>query len=199
MDENRARYKSAKEIWLSEIEEILNRLSLHDPTYYTNFRPKDTISRINNNRRFNKELPLYKHYFTFSVMDKSDHFSPIHISVGPGSSFVGCGYHNPDKDMLKKIRDAIDYNGEVLLKILQEPGFHNFFGGLSDYAKKLKTSPKGFSNEHPFVELLRYKSFIISKDLSEEEVIGSDFIEIVEKSYVLSKPFREYLKEAGSV
>ncbi len=94
-------------------------------------------------------------------MDKSDIFSPLHVSVGASGSFVGCGYHNPDKQTLKNIRDAIDYEGEVLKGILEERTFKEFFGGLSNYTETLKTSPKGYAKDHPFVEYLRYKNFTV--------------------------------------
>ncbi|GAB5553764.1 MAG: hypothetical protein Sapg2KO_33550 [Saprospiraceae bacterium] len=198
MDEHRDRYFIAKNSWLAEIEEILSLLSKYDFDYFSQFKPKETISRINNNRRFNQSLPIYKNYFTFSVMDKSDGFSPLHISVGPGQSFIGCGYHNPDKELLKKIRDAIDYDGQVLQDILHQTDFEDFFGGLSTFKEPLKTSPRAYAKDHPHVDLLRFKSFIVSRNLSDEEATGADFLNILEQAFVLSKAFRDYLKRAGS-
>jgi uncharacterized protein (TIGR02453 family) len=198
MDDNRHRYTQAKAIWLTEIEKILDFLRNDDSAYFGRFEAKDCISRITNNRMYKPDLPPYKDYFTFSVMDKSDIFSPIHISVGAENSFVGCGYHNPDKETLKNIRGAIDYEGEVLQEILEEKDFKAFFGGLSDYNEKLKTSPKGYAKDHPFVEYLRFKNFTIMRSLTETEVISDEFIEIVKKAYILSKPFQAFLKKANS-
>ncbi len=198
MDANRARYTQAKATWLAEIERILDFLRNDDSAYFGRFEAKDCISRITNNRMYKPDLPPYKDYFTFSVMDKSDIFSPIHISVGAESSFVGCGYHHPDKATLKNIRDAIDYEGEVLQEILEEKSFKAFFGGLSDYNEKLKTSPKGYAKDHPFVEYLRYKNFTVMRSLSKAEVASEGFVEIVEKAYILSKPFQAFLKKANS-
>jgi uncharacterized protein (TIGR02453 family) len=199
MDDNRNRYQTAKNLWLDEVQKILNLLCKHDEEYYSKIAPKTCISRITNNRIFNAKLPIYKDFFTFSVMDKIDCFSPLHISFGVSGSFVGCGYHNPDKQTLSNIRDAIDYEGQTLKDILENNEFKNFFGGLSTFTEPLKTSPKGYPKDHPFVDYLRYKNYCVDRKLSTDDLISDSFMKIVEESYQLSTPFREFLKRANSV
>lgn len=199
MDENRVRYTDAKALWLEQVQNILTMLSKYDSDYFSLLDPKGCISRITNNRMYNPNLPVYKDFFTFSVMDKADAFSPLHISFGVGHSFVGCGYHNPDKQTLKNIRDGIDYDGQSLRDILENKEFKAFFGGLSNFTKPLKTHPRGYAKDHPFVEYLRHKSYTVMHSLTKQEMEGEDFLEIIEKAYTLAKPFRDYLKQANSV
>ncbi len=199
MDSNRKRYVHAKKCWLEEVQNILTILRKHDNEYFSRFDPKNCISRITNNRMYNPNLPIYKDFFTFSIMDKTDIFSPLHISVGIENSFVGCGYHNPDKQTLKNIREAIDYDGQSFKEILENSAFKAFFNGLSNFTKSLKTSPRGYAKDHPFVGYLRYKSFVISRDLTQEEIINDEFTNIIEQAYILSEPFRNYLKKANSI
>ncbi len=71
MDANRDKYLTAKECWLNEVEKILTILCKYDYEHFSLLEPKKCISRITNNRMFNPDLPTYKTYFTFSVMDKS--------------------------------------------------------------------------------------------------------------------------------
>ncbi|MEY4539624.1 MAG: hypothetical protein RLZZ306_1381 [Bacteroidota bacterium] len=198
MDANRDRYVFAKDVWLAEVQQILMLLGKFNQSYFVQFKPKDCISRITNNRMFNPNLPVYKDFFTFSIMDKTDVFSPLHISVGAESSFVGCGYHNPEKQTLKNIRDAIDYDGKSLHDILEDKTFKDFFGGLSNFTEPLKTSPKGYDKDHPFVEYLRYKNYTISRNFTHEEFVSNNFLTLVEQAYELSTPFRDYLKKANS-
>lgn len=132
-------------------------------------------------------------------MDKTDIFSPLHISVGAENSFVGCGYHSPDKQTLKNIRDAIDYDGQSLKNIFENKKFKSFFGGLSNFTEPLKTSPQGYAKDHPFVEFLRYKNYTVSHNLTKKDIEGDNFLEIIEQSYILSEPFRDYLKKANSI
>ncbi|NJO92627.1 MAG: DUF2461 domain-containing protein [Chloroflexia bacterium] len=74
MDDNRNRYTFAKDAWLELVQQILTMLSKRDNSYFNNFIPKDCISRITNNRMYNPNLPVYKDFFTFSIMDKKDGF-----------------------------------------------------------------------------------------------------------------------------
>jgi uncharacterized protein (TIGR02453 family) len=199
MDDNRERYTAAKDLWLEQVQQILTMLGRYDDAYFSRIDPKSCISRITNNRMYNPNLPIYKDNFTFSIMDKADGFSPLHVSIGGESSFVGCGYHNPDKPTLKNIREAIDYDGQSLKDILENAPFKQFFGGLSNYTEPLKTSPQGFAKDHPFVEYLRYKNYTAMHSFTQAEIEGEDFLAIVEQAYVLSEPLRVYLKKANSI
>ncbi len=199
MDANRDKYLHAKKCWLEVVQRILDLLNKHEHNLYSHLEPKDCISRITNNRMYRPEMPIYKDYLTFSVMDKSDIFSPMHLSVGVENSFVGCGYHNPDNQTLKNIRDAIDYEGQVLKDIVENSHFKHFYGGLSNYKERLKTSPKGYAKDHPYVEYLRYKEFTVTKKLTHDEIISNDFFKIIEQAYLISKPFRDFLKKANSI
>ena len=199
MDINRDKYLDAKKIWLEEVQKILTMLCKYDNDHFSQLEPKKCISRITNNRMFNPDLPTYKTYFTFSAMDKSDNFSPLHISVGIENSFVGCGYHNPDKKTLKNIREAIDYDGQSFKNILENKEFKSFFGGLNSFTQPLKTSPRGYAKDHPYVEYLRFKSFVVARDMTNKEIISDDFLDIIEQSYILTEPFRTYLKKANSI
>lgn len=199
MDKNRNKYLTAKEYWLQEVQQILAMLCKYDSNYFSVFEPKNCISRITNNRIFNPELPIYKTHFTFTVMDKSDMFSPLHVSVGNDHSFVGCGYHNPDKGVLANIRAAIDYDGATFQAILKSSKFQSFFGSLDTFIEPLKTTPKGYPSNHPFVEYLRYKNFVASRRFSEQEIVGKSFRGIIEQAFEISGPFRQFLKQANSV
>jgi uncharacterized protein (TIGR02453 family) len=195
MDENRKRYEIAKDLWFLEVQNILDILSKYDANHIK-LKPKNCISRITNNRLFHKNLPIYKYFFTFSLMEGMDYFSPLHISFGVNGSFVGGGYHNPDKQTLSNIRDAMDYEGQILKDILEYDEFKKFFGGLSTFTEPLKTSPKGYPQDHPFVDYLRYKNYCVDRKLQEEDLISDNFMNIIEHSYQLSRPFRAFLKRA---
>lgn len=193
MDTNRKRYTEAKDIWLSEIELILHRLSAHE-TSFEKIKPKDTIMRINNNRRFQPDKPVYKDNFAFSASSMEEASFYIHIS--PQESFIGGGYYRPDTAILQKIRAAIDYNGDELKLIVSTPEFKHFYNGIAPDAEQLKTSPRGYSEDHAHIDLLRRKSFTAIRPLTEKEVISDHFIDIVEEAFTVIQPFNEYLLQA---
>lgn len=197
MDANRERYHTAKERWLYEVELILERLVEHD-IYFKKFKPKDTIMRINNNRQFHQDRPVYKDYFGCTPTLKEDPISRLHISAGLSWSFIGGGLWRPEKDVLDKVRDAIDYEGEKLLDIINEKKFQEFFGGLGEDSEKLKTSPQDYSKDHKFIDLLRYKSLTARVTLTQKTVVSDGFVDFVEEAYLTLKPFTTFLEKAIS-
>ncbi|MEL7148081.1 MAG: DUF2461 domain-containing protein [Bacteroidota bacterium] len=198
MDDNRDRYHTAKERWLEEVDLILKRLAKHDP-FFAHFQPKDTISRINNNRRFQQDKPVYKDYFNCMPMSGESSLAPIAIAAGISWSFIGAGLHMPDNDQLKKMRDAIDYDGEALKAILNTKEFQNRFGGLSEDKNALKTAPRGYDTSHPHIELIRRKSFTATTNLTQKIVASDGFVDYVEESYLILQPFVAYIGKALSI
>lgn len=195
MDENRERYHTAKERWISEVAAILTRLAKHDDRFKW-VEPKKTLSRINNNRRFHPDKPVYKDYFTCDPSDGSQELSTLHISIGPGNSFVGAGLHHPSSDALKKFHRAIDYNGDKFAEILENKELKDFFGELNTSDNDLKTAPRGYSTDHKHIDMLRRKSITLMRSLTEEEVCDEDFPDLIEKAYRLLMPFNAYLEKA---
>lgn len=197
MEENRERYHSAKERWIAEIELILNRLAKHD-SIFGHINPKATLSRINNNRRFHRDKPIYKDYFTCDPSLERNELSQLHISIGPNHSFVGAGLHHPSSETLKKFHQAIDYNGEEFRKIVEHKTVKDFFGELTKSKKDLKTAPKGFSKDHKHIDLLRRKSITLMRELTVSEICSDAFPELIEQTYLALRPFNAYLQQAIS-
>lgn len=194
MDENRERYHHAKDTWIAEIKKIQQRLIQHD-SIFENVPPKSTLSRINNNRRFHQDKPIYKDFFTCTPSSLKGR-ATFHISIGPGQSFIGGGIYRPDKDTLDKVRAAIDYNGQDLKEVIEKPSLVDYYGGLAEDDQKLKTSPQGYDIEHQHIELLRRKNFVAIRPVTNEEFTGEHFIDLVEEGYLAVKPLLDYLNQA---
>jgi len=118
MDDNRADYQRSKSIWLNIISNILNRLANHDEKFKL-VEPKNTIFRINNNRRFQPNKPVYKDYFSCSPNGKLKIKSMLYVSIGVGETFIGGGIWRPEKETIEKVRAGIDYDGEKLKAIIE--------------------------------------------------------------------------------
>jgi len=198
MDQNRRRYLAVKEQWILEVEQILIRLAKHDP-YFTQFTAKQTLMRINNDRKFHPNKPVYKDYFACSPMRKGDAFARIHISAGISWSFLGGGLWKPERTVLKQVRDAIDYDGDELVAIINHPQFVKVFGSLSEDPQKLKTSPRNYPKDHKHIELLRYNNLTAQATLTEEIVVSDGFVDYVEEVYVALKPLNNFFEKAISV
>jgi uncharacterized protein (TIGR02453 family) len=196
MDINRKRYKEIRAEFISWLDDLDNTLADIDKYYYPT-PGKKGINRINNNLMFHPHKPIYKDHFG-AGMDKAPGTGDFYIQIGINESLLAGGIWRPDPKSLQSIRDAIDYNGEELIKIINKDSFKETFGSLY-IDKKLKAAPKGFIKEHPYIDLLRNKSFAVVHQLSNDQVLSNDFKQIVIKVYKEMLPFRRYLNNALTV
>ncbi|MGS2741626.1 DUF2461 domain-containing protein [Sinomicrobium sp. M5D2P17] len=196
MDANRKEYHAVRDSYKKWLEALDNELSTTD-TDYEHTPPGKALNRINNNLLYHPNRPVYKDNFG-AVLDKSPYKSEFYIHLGISESFIAGGFYRPDKGILTSIRDAIDYDGEELQKILNKPSFRKLFpDGL--YDDRLKTTPKGYDKEHPHIDLLRNKSYVVTHDFKETEITSPGFKEEVISVYRELLPFRNYLSRAITV
>ena len=197
MDDNRAYYHQVREDYIDWLDD-LNQLLAKEDEHYTDTPGRKGINRINNNLLFHPNKPVYKDHFG-AGLDQLSKQGDFYIHLGINECFIAGGYYRPGSKVLASIREAIDYNGEELIKILSKKSFKDLFGGLTDDGDRLSNAPKGFSKEHPYLELLKYKTFAVQHDLTREMVTQIDFKEHVFKVYREMLPFRRYLNQAVTV
>lgn len=197
MDENRAYYLEVREDYRQWLDEMNTMLAAIDPDY-TDTPAKKGMNRINNNLLFHPNRPVYKDHFG-AGLDQESKQGDFYIQLGLSTSFVAGGYYHPDATTLSSIREAIDYNGEELKRILSKESFRKMFTSLYDDGRQLKKAPKGYSNEHEHIDLLQYRSFAVECPLSREEIHSASFQEHLIAIYKEMLPFRRYLNQAVSV
>jgi uncharacterized protein (TIGR02453 family) len=196
MDANRPQYFLVRDFFIAWLDDMNGRLANIDSDYFDT-PGKKAINRINNNLMFFPNKPTYKDHFG-AGLDQVSKQGDFYIELGTTESNIGGGYWYPDSKKLRSIRDAIDYDGGVFIEILNEKSFKKYFGQMLP-TDSLKKAPKGFSEDHPHIELLRRKSFAALHYLSREQVCAPDFDSNVIQIYKALLPFRRYLNEAVTV
>ena len=196
MDLNRKQYHEVRNLFIDWLDVMNKKLASIDDEYFDT-PGKKAMNRINNNLMFHPNKPVYKDHFA-AGLDQVSKQGDFYMEFGPNENFIGGGYWHPDSKNLRSIRDAIDYNGEEFIEILEKPSFKKVFGSLIS-GDSLKTSPKGFDSEHKHIELLRRKSFAVGCNFTKEQVLSEDFDKLVIHVYKEMLPFRRYLNEAISV
>lgn len=68
------------------------------------------------------------------------------------------------------------------------------FGGMT--GDQVKTAPKGFSKQHPAIDLLRFKQFWFERKFSDAEVLAPGFAKEVNRTYKAIRPFFDYMSTA---
>jgi uncharacterized protein (TIGR02453 family) len=188
-NKNKSKYLAAHEQVKKLAERINEGLEKQDNI------EKMKLYRIYRDVRFSKNKDPYKNNFSggYSRATKALRGS-YYIHFQPGNkSMIGGGFWGPNAEDLKRIRVEIAADDAPLRRILNSTSFKNHFGVLG--GQQLKTSPKGFENDHPAVDLLRFKSFILTKHFSDQEVMTPGFVKKVLVHFKAMRPFLDYMSE----
>lgn len=195
MDANRDCYLEVKAYFLEDVAELLKGLIPIEQGLEV-LRPKDCVFRQNRDVRFSLDKRPYKTNFAgyFSIGGKKSPGPGYYLHVQPGESFLACGIWMPPADVIKKIRQEIDYNGKDLQQLFQEPSFKNTFGEME--GEQLKTSPRDYESDHPYIHYLRYKSFIVSRPIADKAIRDGSYKQEALASFAIMKPFHDFLARA---
>jgi uncharacterized protein (TIGR02453 family) len=155
---------------------------------------KDAIFRIGSDMRFAKNKPPYKMHFSAVLAPGGRHSLrlPYYIHIMPGGSILAGGVHMPTSADLQAIRTAISEDPGPILKVIEAPEFRKYFGEVS--GEMLKTAPRGYAPDHPQIELLRHKQFLVVHPLNDERVLEPDFADHAPQIFAAMKPFFDYLQ-----
>lgn len=197
MQEHKKQYENARGSFIEFVSLLLADLQMIDPDM-SGLSAKDCIFRLNRDVRFSKDKSPYKINFSayFALGGKKSFNGGYYFHLQPGQSFIGGGIYQPMPDMLAKIRQEIDYNSEIIHGIISKEEFKSYFGEIK--GERLKTSPKGYSSDHVDIDLLRLKSFIVSKNLDDAIIKSLDLKSEIVKGFTIMKPFKDFLTTAIS-
>jgi uncharacterized protein (TIGR02453 family) len=193
---NKERYLEAKEGFEALVSDILTEIVKFDSAL-GGLDAKKLPFRIYRDVRFSKDKSPYKTNMGagFSPNGKLVQEPGYYLHLEPGKSFFAGGIYMPDAGNLSKIRQEVDYNGEKLNKILKDKKFKSMFKGFDEF-DKLKTMPKGYAKDHPSMEILKLKSFIVSSSFSDKEVTDKKFVKQAAQTAKAIKPLNDFIKEA---
>lgn len=198
MDANRPAYNQAKTSFSTLIETLLLSLQQTEPEL-AGLTAKDCVFRINRDIRFSKDKSPYKNNFGASIAEggKKSLNAGYYIHIQPGNeSFVGGGLYMPPGEHLKKVRQEIDYNPSTLQEIVYDENFKAYFGKIQ--GEKLVRAPQGYTPDHPNIEFLKLKSYIVLHKLSDEAIQSPKLVENLSAKCKAMKPFLDFLNVAIS-
>lgn len=191
---NRFLYLDAKDNFDSLVQEIINKIVLFDPIM-KGLEAKSCVYRINRDIRFSNDKSPYKSHFGAFIVrggkKNGDKFAGYYFHLEPGKSIVAGGAYTPPSPWLSAIREKISDNPDEFIKIINSKGFIKYFGKID--GEKLKTTPKGYRSDHPNIELLRFKSYLVVNELSDKMVLSKDFFDHIINACKAMKPLNDYL------
>lgn len=192
---NRKRYDDAKENFEEFVQKLIDNIAVFDPIL-KGLEAKSCIFRINRDIRFSKDKSIYKtHLGAFIVRggrNNGDKFPGYYFHIEPGNnSMIAGGAYQPPMPWLTGIREMIAGDGEKLMKIISDKDFVKNFGELD--GEKLKSAPRGVPKDHPYIELLKMKSFIVSRIIDDSKIISPGCFKEVLESVKAIKPLNDFI------
>lgn len=105
--------------------------------------------------RFSKDKSPYK-TAQGAVLGMAEGGAARYVQISAAGLLVAAGYYEMASDQVQRFRDAVDdeTTGEQLADVLTTI----VDAGHTVHGEQLKTRPRGYPEDHPRLDLLRYKS-----------------------------------------
>jgi uncharacterized protein (TIGR02453 family) len=175
---HRASYDEARENFEQFVQEIINNITVFEPIM-KGLEVKSCTYRFNRDIRFSNDKSPYKSHFGAFVVrggkKNGDKLAGYYIHIEPGKSIIAGGAYMPPAPWLTAIREKIDEEPERILKIINTKDFIKYFGKLD--GEKLKKAPKGYPSDHPNLELLKLKSYLVVNEVSDDFVMSEKYFD----------------------
>ena len=196
-EKNKDQYLEAKEQFEEFVTALLGNMTKFD-SRLVGLNPKKLTFRIYRDVRFSKDKRPYKTNMgaTFSPGGKLMNKPGYYLHIEPeNKSFVAGGLYMPAPEDVASVRQEIDYNGKKLEAIFKKPEFKKYYKGF-DVFDQLKKAPKGYAPDHPYIEWLKMKSFIVTHNFKDSDVLGRNFLKETAAAFKTMKSFNDFLDEA---
>src|SRR5215467_9060829 len=177
---------------MRQLVDALN-VALHDfaPEYETD--PGKAIFRIYRDTRFSKDKKPYKEQIaaTFRRSGAPHHQGGFYFAISHKTVAVGGGVYMPDPEHLLAIRQLIAERHEEFRRILAARPVRKLFSNLE--GEQLSRVPRGFPADHFAADLLRYKYFLLYKELPPGLATSPKLYNAIVDRFRVIVPFLQFL------
>ncbi len=176
---NKSLYKRAEAKANDIAQQLIDGISAFDKSC-SDLTIKDCTYRIYRDLRFSPDKRPYKTHIGIYVCPggKKSQLAGYYFHLQPEDEeyldgcLISSGMYNPDKIMLKTIRDEIMYDGALFNKALAKAKNFTFFN-----SSLMTRVPLGYPKDHPYAELLKLRNFALAQPISKERLKSPSLIE----------------------
>ena len=181
--------------YIRDVGDGLNGISPH--VLASDRKQGGSLMRIHRDVRFSKDKSPYKTNVGIQFRHESGkdvHAPGYYVHIAVDDCFIGVGSYMPDRDALAAYRRAIDERPRewLALKRLAESGEWEL-GGFRD---SLKRPPRGYTADHPLIEDIKRKHFILTHYLDVEDVTTPGFVEYSLERFRETREWMAFLAKA---
>ena len=187
-NENKDRFNNIQSQVKIFVQEVNDSLNVSDNI------EKIKIFRIYRDLRFSKDKTPYKKNIGMAFhRAKPELRGGYYLEISADESFIAVGFWNPNKEDLLRIRKEIEIDGQEFKRIVNQKKIKEIWGDLK--GDEVKTSPKGFTSDHEYIDLIKKKQFIFIKKLKEKDILDEKFQNELVSYFESIRPFFDYMSE----
>ncbi|WP_084111108.1 DUF2461 domain-containing protein [Chryseobacterium taiwanense] len=183
----------------AEYDSVVKENKIFFNQIYTELQEYDNVKgihifRIYRDVRFSKDQTPYKTNFGVGYSRSKPMLrGGYYIQLEPSNSFVGGGFWAPDAKDLLRIRKEFEINTAEIEKITSDKTFVKYFEEIK--GDSVKTAPRGFDKDHPSIDLIRKKQYIVMRKFTDKEVQSDGFQKEAVLTLLAMRPFFDYMSE----
>ena len=195
---NQERYEQqVRDPFLLLITDLGPGLKKINPRIVADPRPnRGSMMRIHRDIRFSKDKSPYKTFVAarFGHKKGKDGALPgYYLRLAPEASLIGGGVWHPETEDLRKIRDRIVGHPKDWQRVTAD--FKSRTGrGMA--GESLQRAPAGYDPNHPLMEDIKRKDFALFAPLTQRDVCGSGFLDLILENFRSMNPFVQFLTRA---
>jgi len=194
--ENKTLYNDARKNFETFVQELLYEITVFEPIM-KGLEVKSCVYRFNRDIRFSNDKSPYKtHFGAFMVRGgkkNGDKLAGYYFHIEPGKSIIAGGAYMPPASWLTAIREKIDDDSTEIREIIKNKEFIKYFGKID--GEKLKKAPKGYPADHPDIELLKLKSYLVFNEVKDNFVLSHELFRHTINVFKAMKPLNDYLND----
>ncbi len=152
-----------------------------------------SLMRIYKDTRFSKDKTPYKTNIGIQfrhAAGKDVHAPGVYLHVAPDECFFGAGIWQAPSDALRKIRHYIVENETTWKRAFHNKKMRNQF---EFYEDRLRTAPRGYAKDHPQIDDLRLKSFLVTSKLQKSQIQSKELAQLIPNLVKQANPLMEIL------
>lgn len=191
-NKHKDQYLEAHNNLIAFADGLLSEMGKHDKIDTSS--GKEALFRIYKDVRFAKDKTPYNTHWSGAFKRSTKKLrGGYYFNIKPGNSFLAGGFWGPEPHDMKRIRQDIDLNYADWKKLLAGKSLLQMFGKMT--GEQVSTAPRGYEKDHPAIDLLRYKQFILKLEFPDDVVCGPRFLHIANDAFRKMRTFLDYISE----
>jgi uncharacterized protein (TIGR02453 family) len=158
--------------------------------------PKVSLYRIYRDTRFSADKTPLKTYISavFPHRELMKHKGAgLYFEVAPKWVWIGGGIYAPESPDLVRLREHIAATWPRVDRIVRTRRFTSDIGELT--GERLTRVPRGFPNDHPAADYLKYRQFLAGREFAAELATTADFYPTLLRTFSAAAPLIAFLNE----